>query len=258
MRASLIATTILVGSGLLSCAKKSKDEDKLSEVSTTVAVAADLPVCSAESLSQVFWIESEAKFVVCNGTAFVDVKGEKGEKGEAGKAGSAANSGVWVFDADLKSVALLVDPSRALVLFSNGGVGRINLNTGGYSSAPAISDRGSVIDGTDTNEFIHCLYSDASCSGTCYQMKGSFGTVEKTIKGAIYRGAAGYLIASGIEDPVSGFNPVAKINPISGACEAFGLTGPMDAYPITKIYTFPEDITLPLRTPLSFGVKSGQ
>lgn len=254
MRAANHLFTCLALMGIIStaCAKKDEKEDELEKLTTVVASYSQLPACSAESVAQVYWVEDQEKLYVCNGKTFAEIVGEKGDKGDTGStgpAGSPANSAVWLYDGDGKTIGVMVDATTGLVLFTNGGLTKINLSNGEYNYPVGIAADGSLVEGTGNS--LQCYYSETGCTGTCYQLKG---TVVKPLKGAVYKTGSSYFVATGAEDLVA--NVVFKSNDdAAGGCSAIGNV-PLDAFPITKIYAFPEGITLPLKTPLSFGFKT--
>lgn len=257
MRAAnhLFQCLTLVGIFSTACAKKDNKENELEKITTVVASYGELPACSPEAVAQVFWVEDQEKLYVCNGKTFAEIKGEQGDKGDKGDAGSIgpagspANSAVWLFDADGKTIGVMVDATMGLVLFTNGGLAKINLSNGEYNYPIGIAADGSLVAGTGNS--LQCYYSEAGCAGTCYQLKGN---VVKPLKGAVYKTGSSYFVASGAEELVP--NVVFKSNDdAAGGCNAIANV-PLDAFPITTIYAFPEGISLPLKTPLSFGFKT--
>ncbi len=252
MRAAnhLLTIAIVFSGGLISCAKKENNENQLSGVTTPVATASALPACSPETLAQVYWVEEQEKLVVCNGSTFVEItgakgeQGDKGEQGNTGPAGSPANSGVWVFDKNSKPVGVLMDARLGLILFTNGAFARINLQTGEYA-LPAILDSGTI---NAAASFV-CRFTETSCTGTCY--------IEDVIpKGSIIRTSTStFVVANGDEQIVNGLT-AKRFGSVDGStCTDLGDV-PMNAYPITKPYSFPDGISIPLQTPLSFGFKT--
>lgn len=258
MRAKPFVTVILLAGGFWqACAKKENKNSELSSISQVVSSEAELPSCSGETVSQVYWVETEEKFMVCNGAKFVEVKGEKGDKGDTGTtgptgpAGSPANSGVWLFDSDGQAIGVMVDSSRGLVLFPNGGMTRINLVTGAYNYPVALGTQGNLVDAP--GEQVQCYFTEPACGGTCYQLK--FGNVQKTLKGAVYKSGNSYYEATGAETLVQNIVIKSSDNTGTGACDDFA-DATVDGYPIAKLYSLPDGITLPLKTPISFGFKT--
>ncbi len=256
MRAIHLVTSVLVtGVWLVSCAKKENNESALASITTAVATASELPACSPESTAQVYWVEDQSKLFVCNGATFVEIKGDKGEQGEkgdtgdtgtTGPAGSPANSGVWVFDKNSKPIGVLMDAGLGLIMFTNGAFARIDLNTGNYKLPVYITGNG-VMD-VSPNIYV-CAMTEVTCGGTCY-------TDKLTPRGTIMRTAAStYFVATGDEQLVNGAIVRGGSNP-DGTCSDLGGDTPFNGYPINKVYAFPEGITLPLQTPLSFGFKT--
>lgn len=254
MRAAnhLFTSAFLAGGLLISCAKKENNESALASVTTVVATANELPVCTPETTAQVYWVEEQSKLVVCNGSSFVEIKGEKGdqgeqgEKGSTGAAGSPANSGVWVFDKDSKPVGVLMDAGMGLIMFTNGAFARIDLNTGNYKLPVYVTGNG-VMD-VSPNLYV-CAMTEATCGGTCY-------TDKLTPRGMIMRTSSStYFVATGDEQLVNGATVRGGSNP-DGSCTDLGGDTPFNGYPINKPYAFPEGISLPLKTPLSFGFKT--
>jgi len=262
MRAANLGFT---GSILLSltfsCSKKeSSSNEKTDEFSRVVATEADLSTCTADTASQVYWIELEKKFVLCDGSSFIEIKGVSGEKGEVGStgaigstgpAGSPANSGVWVFDSAKKAVALLMDSSRSILLFSNDAFMSINLSTGQYLSPLAFSSSLGNIAAKSEVGLVTCSYLTNDCSGICYL--ASFAGEFSPIKGSVFKNGSSLYIASGSEEVVSSLNFESYFRYSDNTCNI--LANPSSGYPITTLYSFPEVISLPLSRPLSFGPK---
>jgi hypothetical protein len=264
MRAKpFVAVMILTGMTVFSCAKKENNETDLASISKVASSDAELPPCTNELISQVYWVEEGSKFVICNGSKYVEIKGEQGDKGETGDkgesgskgetgpAGSPANSGIWVFDADGKALGVLVDVDRSLVLLSNGGLTRINFATGAYAYGVAMDAQGGLLQ--SPTKQVECFFTEADCSGTCYQIK--YDGVDKTIKGTVYYAGSSYYQSTGAETLVAGAVMKSSINVASGMCANFA-DSPIDAYPITKLYSLPDGVSFPLKTPLSFGFKT--
>ncbi|HYX37798.1 MAG TPA: collagen-like protein [Oligoflexus sp.] len=252
MRAAnhLLFGMTLLGLSIVSCAKKDKKDSELESLTQIVATTSALPTCSRETMSQVYWVEEQSKIFVCNGSTFVEIagakgeQGEKGEDGETGPEGSPANSGVWVFDKDGKAIGVLMDARLGLILFTNGGFARINLQTGAYA-VPVVLDGGTM---TSSSNLV-CRFTDISCAGTCYME-------EAVPRGAVMRTSVStFVVANGDEELVTGLTTKRFGDPNGTTCHDLG-DFPLDGYAITKPYSFPEGITLPLKTPLSFGFKT--
>lgn len=258
-----VIVMLLTALTVVSCAKKENKETELAAISKVASSDAALPPCTNELISQVYWVEDTGTFVVCNGTKFVEIKGEKGDtgeqgeqgepgaKGDSGPAGSPANSGVWVFDADDKAIGVLVDVDRGLILLSNGGLTRINLATGAYAYGVAMDAQGGLLQ--SPAKLLECYFTEPSCGGSCYQVK--YDGIDKTIKGTIYYTGASYFQSTGAEALVTNIVVKSSINVTTGLCANIADTT-VDAYPITKIYSLPNGVSFPLKTPLSFGFKT--
>jgi hypothetical protein len=250
--ANHLLTSILVTAGLLNaCAKKENTESELSSLSSVVATSTELPECTSDMTARVYWVEDQQKMVVCNGKAFVEIVGEKGDQGDkgengsAGPAGSPANSGVWVFDGDSKPIGVVMDGSLGLILFTNGAFARIDLNTGDYL-LPVHSTNGVL---AVTPSPYACEMTASDCSGTCYSEK-------ITPRGAIMRASpTTFYVATGTEAIVNNATVRAGYKP-DGTCTDYLGPVQINAYAFTTIYAFPDGITLPLKTPLSFGFKT--
>jgi hypothetical protein len=207
--------------------------------------------------ARVYWVEDQQKMLVCNGTGFVEITGAKGDQGERGEkgdngdngntgpAGSPANSGVWVFDGDSKPIGVLMDGSLGLILFTNGAFARIDLNTGDYL-LPVHSTNGVL---AVTPSPYACEMTASDCSGTCYSEK-------VTPRGAIMRASpTTFYVATGTETLVNNATVRAGYKPDATCTDYLGPVQ-INAYAFTTIYAFPEGISLPLKTPLSFGFKT--
>jgi hypothetical protein len=257
MRAAnhLTITILLLGLSMISCAKKEK-ESELSAITTVVTSAQELPECTGATTGQVYWVEEQEKLFVCNGKKFLEVagsQGERGEKGDAGDAGSTgpagspANSGVWVFDKNGKTIGVLMDATLGIILFTNGAFAGFDLSTGEYY-LPIVLSNGKL--STDEQNLPYAsAWTDVSCTGTAY-------ISAPAPKGSIIRTAAnGFLVANGDELEVVGVMTWSTTES-DGSCNDPGTDVQMNGYPITKPYTLPDGITLPLQTPLSFGFKT--
>ncbi len=256
MRAAnhFVILAIVTGSWLTSCAKTEKKDGELASLTNVVTSAKQLPTCSSETISQVYWVEEQDKLYVCNGSTFVEIQGEKGEQGEQGEtgsqgpAGSPANSGVWVFDKDSKAIGVLMDARLGLVLFTNGSFASINLATGDFGIRPTFTTDGAMETSQQTT--ISCSTVASSCAGSCY-------IYDRAPRGTIIRtGASTYVVATGEEQRVlSGLTEKSQVD-LDGTCRDVADDSTLTGYAITKAYALPTGITLPLKTPLSFGFKT--
>ncbi len=167
----LIGTLILLGSGfLISCGKEddkksgsSSDPNKIpivqqqggadARVARRTRDADDLPLCSEDILDEVFVVAEDNLFYVCteDGYEIIDIDGEdgndglNGKDGATGKTGSAGSTGAggadgrtqWVYDANGVKVgsALMTD----LLLFQDGGLANINMQTGTKQNARSVA-----------------------------------------------------------------------------------------------------------------------
>ncbi len=259
----LILGSLLAVASMVACSKKeSKSEDLKASFGQVVPTAGDLPECTTDLTSHIFWVEAESKFVICNGTGFADFKGQQGPTGdkgndgttgatgETGPAGSEANSGVWLYDGNDKLIGLVIDTSKPLVLLENGGLMRINLKTGAYLSAVAISETGSLSD-----ETAQCYTTAADCNSACYQLEYNGNIHLNPIKGSIYNKRGVFYMATGREILGSNIPLQGRDNP-GGICDDLGAPQVGDAYPITTLYSLPEGISFPLTLPLYLGKKN--
>lgn len=249
----------------IACSKTKKAEDTKPITNLVVESESQLPECTAETLSQMFWIQDQSKFVMCDGANFVEIKGTVGETGEkggtgdtgatgaTGSAGTPANSGVWIFDKNNKVIALLVDSSKSIALFSNGGLMALNFFTGTHSSPVALDQTGGSF---DIGAAATCIHAASDCSDTCYQLNDAgSGILLAPVKGSVFKSGSSYYTVTGSETKATGLNLNYYYNKTTKVCDSLG--SPItEGWAITTLYSFPEGISLPLQVPLSFGTKT--
>jgi hypothetical protein len=251
---SLFLSVMILGCNKETGTETEEEKSNPQSLGRTVKTAVELPACTGDLLSQLFWVEDIQAFKLCNGEQFVEVsikgatgaEGKEGPAGPAGPKGSAANSGVWVFDANGKVVGLQLSK---LVLLSNEGLMNINFSTGAYLDTAALNSTTGQIEEHEA----FCSFTSVDCSGQCYQEAQIDGFLDNLtpLRNAVYFTGTSYFIATGSETAV----PVSlQSNYRNGACTTTG--GGNSGYPITKIYSLPSDVTLPIPLPMYFGLKT--
>lgn len=247
---------LILGCSGLNKKKEDTEEDKSNPQSLgrTVKTEAELPACDPTLLSQLFWVEDLQAFRLCDGEKFVEIsikgatgaEGKEGAVGPTGPQGSPANSGVWVFDANGKVVGLQL---AKIILLSNDGLMGINFTNGRYLDTAALNSTTGEID----EHAGFCSFASSNCTGQCYQeaVIGGFGDSLMPLKNAVYFDGTSYFIATGTETAVS---VSLQSNYHNGVCTAAG--GASTGFPITKIYSLPPEVEIPIPLPMYFGTKA--
>ncbi len=236
----------------------------LSDDTIFVAQGESLPECNAGNYSQMYWVDADSLLKICTSAGFVDVgqegpkgdpgdpgtKGEVGPQGEQGPAGNNANPAIWAFDANDQAVGMVFNSSgeNHELLLPNGAIFALDTSDGTFSAGPVWTDGGLLLFGL----YQVCYFESNDCSGTCY-IRENDGTYNvKPMKGAAFYTGTNWAMANG--DEVASAVDVASVW-TNGQCSSFPPAS-QNVYPITT--TFDPGFTMPITTPLHFGLKPNQ
>jgi hypothetical protein len=164
-------------------------------------VGQDLPECKTKNEGETFYIIAEELFKYCseeqewteidlqgppgnNGTDGTSVVGATGPAGAAGAAGPAGVfSSAGIFDSNNMLIGYYLEQAvftdslqRYEIMTTEGFRVQIQLDDGSIRLESSMAD-------------VHCVYENASCTGTCY----AYGGGSSKVRGRIIRGDMGML-----------------------------------------------------------------